>query len=242
MSWTKKDIIKYYRTNEFAYGLWGRNMHFGYWDKDTKTLRQATQKFNEVLAHTASINKNDRVLDAGCGVGGASIYLAKKIGCHVTGITICPRQVDQAYKDAKKEGVAHLTEFYEMDYLATAFKDNHFDIVWGLESICYAESKEKFIHESYRILKNGGRFIVADGFASKRTYVGKEKKLMQRWLDGWIVNYLDTPDDFKLFAGEAGFHNISYRDVTDNVSFTSKLMYYVSFLFIIFHLIDKIIP
>lgn len=242
MQWTKKDIIKYYKTNEFGYRLYGRNMHFGYWDKSTKTLRQATQKFNEVLAQQARISENDHVLDAGCGVGGASLFLAKNIGCRVTGITICPRQVDTAYKNAKNDDVAHLTEFHEMDYLNTTFPENHFDVVWVLESICYAENKEKFIHEAYRILKDGGRLIIADGFASKNNYVGKEKKLMKRWLDGWIVNYLETPENFKRFATQTGFHNISYNDVTSNVFKTSKIMFYTSLFFIIFHLIDKIIP
>lgn len=242
MPWNKKDIVEYYNKNMFAYSLWGRNMHFGFWDKSTKTLRQATQKFNEVLAQTAHIGKDDHVLDAGCGVGGASIYLAKTFGCRVTGITITPRQVEKAYMNAKKDGVEHLVEFYEMDYCNTGFKEKQFDVVWGLESICYAESKEKFIHESHRILKDTGRLVVADGFASKSEYLGKEKKMMQRWLDGWIVNYLNTPDDFKRFAKEAGFNTSTYRDVSKEVFLTSKLMYYVSFFFVIFHLIDKIIP
>lgn len=242
MQWAKKDIIEYYRKNEFGYSLWGRDMHYGYWEKDTKTIRQATRRFCEVLARTARVGKDDSVLDAGCGVGGSSIFLAKTFGCHVTGITICPRQVEQAYKNAAKEGVAHLTKFYEMDYLNTAFKEKQFDVVWGLESICYAESKEKFIRESYRVLKSGGRLVVADGFASRESYVGKDRKLMDRWLDGWIVNDIETPDAFKKFAEESGFHNTQYSNVTDKVFRTSKLMYYVSFLFILFHLLDRIVP
>ena len=241
MQWTKKDIIEYYNTNDWAYRLWGRDMHFGYWDESTKTLQQATQKFNEVLAQTAHINENDHILDAGCGVGGGSIYLAKNYGCHVTGITITPRQVELAYKNAKKDGVAHLTEFYEMDYQRTAFKDKQFDVVWGLESICYAESKEEFIKEAYRVLKDNGRLVVADGFASKEDYFGKDKELMTRWLDGWIVNHLNTPQNFKQFASNAGFRKSNYRDVTKSVYRTSQLMFYVSFLFLPFHLIDKFI-
>lgn len=243
MRWTKKDIVKYYKTNEFAYSLWGRDMHYGYWTKDTKTLRQATKKFNEVLAKKANISKDDRVLDAGCGVGGASIYLAKNIGCKVTGITICSRQVDLAYKNADKEGVSHLVDFHEMDYLNTTFDDNSFTVVWGLESICYAESKEKYVRECFRLLKKGGKMIVADGFASKQSYEeGKEKKLMQRWLDGWIVNSLNTPADWKNFAEKTGFTYSDYRDVTSNVMRTSTLMYWVSMPFILLHWLDKFLP
>jgi cyclopropane fatty-acyl-phospholipid synthase-like methyltransferase len=242
MAWTKKDIVDYYRKNQFGYRLWGRNMHYGYWDEGVRHQRQATRRFNEVLAERARIDESDLVLDAGCGVGGASTFLAQTRGCRAVGITICPHQVAQAYRNAHKDGVGHRTRFFEMDYLSTGFKDEQFDVVWGLESICYAESKEKFVREAYRLLKPGGRLIVADGFAGRGTYEGKDRAMMQRWLDGWIVNSLDTPDDWRRFAAETGFRDIDYRDVTANVLLSSKLMYYASFFFIVLHLIDKVKP
>jgi tocopherol O-methyltransferase len=242
MRWTTKDIVKYYKVNEFAYWLYGRNMHYGYWTEDTVTLRQATQKFNDVLIEKAKITKDDVILDAGCGVGGAGIYLAKKIGCRAVGITLCKYQVEKAFKNAKKEGVSHLVDFFEMDYLHTSFSDSTFSVVWGLESICYAESKEQFAREVFRILKPGGRMIVADGFASRQNYEGRDKRLMQRWLDGWIVNSLNTPADWKLFAQQAGFARSEYKDVTRQVMPTAKLLYLVSMPFIFLHWIDKVIP
>ncbi len=242
MKFSKQDIIEYYKRNEFGYSLWGNNFHYGYWDETTKTNRQATENFNRVLAKQANITDKDHVLDAGCGIGGASIFLAKNYGCKVTGITICERQVKQAYAKAEKEGVAHLVTFKEMDYCNTTFEDETFDVVWGLESVCYAESKEKFVNESHRILKKGGRLIVGDGFASRKEYTEKERKQLFRWLDGWIVNSLGTPMDFKDFANALKMSNISYRNVTQNVMRSSNLMYYASLFFFVFHIIDKFFP
>lgn len=239
MHWTKQDIIDYYHQNEFAYKLWGQNMHYGYWEKDTKTQRQASLRFNEVMAKTAFITSEDHVLDAGCGVGGASIFLAKTIGCKATGITITPRQVDLAYRNAEKAGVSHLVDFHEMDYQKTTFPENTFTVVWGLESICYAESKKDFIKEAHRILKENGRLIVGDGFASKEHYEGKDAWLMQRWMDGWIVNNLKTPEQFKQYGKEAGFTQTDYHNVTKQVRKTSRIMLYTSLPFLPLHLIDR---
>lgn len=76
------------------------------------------------------------MLDAGCGVGGSSIFLASTLGCRVTGITLSEREVEQATDNAKQKGVAALVDFKAMNYCATNFPDTSFDVVWGCESIC----------------------------------------------------------------------------------------------------------
>jgi tocopherol O-methyltransferase len=241
MAWTKKDIVGYYLSNEFAYKLWGPNMHYGYWDRGILTQRRASLRFNEEMAKTAGITGNDHVLDAGCGVGGASVFLAKTYGCRVTGVTITPRQVGLARENAAKNGVSHLTEFYEMDYQKTAFDDKHFSVVWGLESICYAESKKEFTQEAFRVLRDGGRLVVGDGFASREEYRGKDEKLMRRWMDGWLVNTLNTPTQWGQFAARAGFKSSSYRDVTPFVRPTSRIMLLVSLPFLPLHIVDRFV-
>lgn len=72
----KEEIVHYYDTCEMNYKRWWNldkslAMHAGYWDETTKTLSEALSKENEVLAKIAGIKGSDRVLDAGCGVGGA---------------------------------------------------------------------------------------------------------------------------------------------------------------------------
>lgn len=179
-TWNKEDVAKYYHLNEIFYGWWGENMHYGYWEKDTKNQRQAALRMNEKAAETISITKDDYVLDAGCGVGGNAVWLAKTFGCKVVGITITSRQVKLAQKRAKKNGVDHLCEFHIMDYMKTSFANETFTAIIGLESICYADPKRDFIEEVYRLLKPGGRYCMADGFESFESYNGINKRLMNR--------------------------------------------------------------
>src|SRR3989338_1235512 len=132
-----QQIVDYYDTTEIDYKLiWNlrksRAIHFGYWDSKVKTFPQSLERFNEVLAETAHIKSTDLVLDAGCGVGRSSIFLAKKFRCKVIGITLSQKQADTATRNAKQNGVENITEFIVMDYENMTFPEAEFDVVWGL--------------------------------------------------------------------------------------------------------------
>lgn len=230
----KNQIIQYYDQTKIDYQLiWHLNsqmaMHLGFWDKTTHNLPQALQKENEVLSQIVQVKKRDLVLDAGCGVGGSSIYLAKKYGCKVMGITLSQDQVEEAQENAAKNKVDHLTKFGVMDFTATHFKNEVFDVVWAIESVCHAGNKQKFIKEAFRILKKEGRLILADGFTVKNNFTQKEQELIDKWLKGWGVEFLENKQNFQIWLELTGFTNIHYFNITKNIMPSSKLLYWYSF-------------
>lgn len=242
----EQKIIEYYDSTEIDYKLlWDLNqsmaVHLGYWDQKTRNLPQALQRENEILAEMAKIQKSDRVLDAGCGVGGSAIFLAKKFGCRVVGITLSQKQVESAIRNAKRHGVENLTAFHRMDFTRTSFGDEEFDLVWAIESVCHADDKKEFIREAFRILKRGGRLIVADGFAAKNYYNEPGAAQMQKWLNGWAVNFLETIRNFEGYLSEVGFKNISFSDVTKNVMPSSRKLYLYSFPGLVFGKIAELL-
>jgi cyclopropane fatty-acyl-phospholipid synthase-like methyltransferase len=104
-----QNIVDYYQSTENAYkDSWDLDkslaIHFGYWDDQVNSFRRSLLRMNEVMMETAGIRATDRVLDAGCGVGGSSIFLASILGCPVTGISLSKRQVEQARLHAEKNG------------------------------------------------------------------------------------------------------------------------------------------
>ena len=89
---SKADIVRYYQSSQWLYRLFCYNkdtlgIHFGFWEKDTKSRQEAMVNQDKEIIKVGVIKKGDRVLDAGCGVGGTAIYIAKIIGARVTGIS-----------------------------------------------------------------------------------------------------------------------------------------------------------
>jgi len=72
--------------------LRGPHIHHGLWLEEDGAQRvpqvsprAAQEQLTDTLAELAEINRGQRVLDIGCGMGGLSIRLARPDGCHVTG-------------------------------------------------------------------------------------------------------------------------------------------------------------
>lgn len=224
-----KKIVTYYDYTVPFYRLFwhkGTNaIHYGFWDVGTKTHTEALINTNKTLSELVNPTGSSNILDAGCGIGGSSIWLAKEFGAHVTGITVSPKQKEKAEQHASESGVENLTTFYVRDYLHTEFSDNSFDIVWGLESVCYAENKEDFIREAYRILKPGGKIVVADGFLERAPRKGKEEEIYNTFLRGFILSNLATADGFRQGLINAGFRNVRILDKTSEIQKDAQYMY-----------------
>ena len=199
-------------------------MHYGVWDANTKTLSEAIVNTNVQLANIGQISKNDKILDAGCGVGGSAIFLAKKYGCEVTGITLSERQVNTANHFSQKKKVGHLAAFKQMDYTQTSFPDKHFDVVWAIESMQTAADKSLFFKEMQRILKPGGRLLFADIF-KKGNWEIAATPIMQMMLNGWAMSDIIPISELEYLGEKHNFAVAQNRCVTKEITPSIKRYY-----------------
>lgn len=204
-------------------------LHYGYWDEAKPyDQHQALLNKNQVLYETAGLQPGDKVLDAGCGIGGSSIWMAKQHGNHVTGITISARQADYAREHARRHGVAGLVNFEVADFCATPFDDASFDAVWALESSCHALNKGDFLREAWRVLRPGGRLVVCDGFLLQRQFNEQQWQAVVTCLNGWAVPNLCSRDEFTRLLQQQGFESIQCHDITAETMASADYMYKVA--------------
>jgi ubiquinone/menaquinone biosynthesis C-methylase UbiE len=171
---------------------------------------------NQVLADRARISTRDHVLDAGSGYGGSAIWLARELGCSVVGVNLVAFQTLRAQHLAGMNRVGERARFLVADYARTPFPDASFDVVWGLESIVHAESQEAFVREAARLLRPGGRLLIADYTARESpALTAAEQTLIASGLNGWAMTRILTPGEYTELARKNGFDEVTTYDLTE---------------------------
>ena len=222
-------VKDYYDNNQILYTLFYSigtgGLHYGFWEDNTKSHAESIMNNTKFVVNQLKINPDDRVLDAGCGVGSASIYIAKNYGAEVVGITLSDVQLRIARKKALKERVSDKASFFIKDYLKTGFPSGSFSKIFGLESVCYAEHKIDFLNEAFRLLKKGGVLVVADGFRIRDDFSEYENKIYNDWLKNWALPNIASVNGFRNDLKKAGFKNIRFFDKSHDIEKTSKRIY-----------------
>ncbi|MEA5465862.1 methyltransferase domain-containing protein [Leptothoe sp. PORK10 BA2] len=164
-SFTKRIQVFYDESSQLWEQVWGEHMHHGYYGPDSRTASpQEAQRLliEKILAWGHEpVSSPETILDVGCGIGGSTLYLASKYRAQATGITLSPVQAARAAARADAAGLGDHVQFQVADALAMPFADDSFDLVWSLESGEHMADKGQFLRECCRVLKPGGRLLVA---------------------------------------------------------------------------------
>jgi tocopherol O-methyltransferase len=231
---TTDPIVAYYDSTWLDYRLLWFNtnnlsIHFGYTDATTRGHADALLNMNRVLADRASIQPGQHVLDAGCGVGGSSLWLAQVRAAIVVGITPVASQVARARGFASTRELGDRIRFEQADYTNTPFPAASFDVVWALESLCHAPDKAAFYREAARLLRPGGRLVLAEYIRAARPLGAEGERVLHTWLAGWAIPDLDTRAEHLGHMAAAGLVDIKLDDVTAHTRPSLRWLYQLTF-------------
>ena len=110
----------------------------------------------------AGIRPGMHVLDLGCGIGGASCYLAAACGCRATAIDLTTEYVGVALVLTARCGLADRIEYRRANALGLPFEDGRFDHVWSQHVTMNIADKKALAAEVARVLTPGGRFSCSE--------------------------------------------------------------------------------
>lgn len=217
------EVGAYYDSSHWWYRLFysdaeSLGIHYGFWSgPDTKRADALIEPYLDVMRRLRPI-EGHRILDAGCGIGGATLWMADHSRAHYTGITLSEVQRKAAQQVASRRALTGRVDFQKLDYRHTGLPAASFDGVFTIESLCYAypEPEEAF-EEILRLLKPGGRYVMLDGVLNRKPANLDEERLAKEFCAGFRMRDWNTRDEILARLKACGFEAVEFADRTAQI-------------------------
>jgi len=114
----------------------------------------------------AELKDGQKILDAGCGVGGPASYFASKLNVEVEGLTISEFQIEKSKEVIGAKNLKGKVNIRKGDYhhIDEIYGKEIFDRVLFLESFGHSDNKTLLIEKAFQVLKPGGILYIKDLF------------------------------------------------------------------------------
>jgi SAM-dependent methyltransferase len=144
----------------------------------TWSSRHGKLELRDKLVALLALSGEEKVLDAGCGLGLLSIAIAKRLKTgRVTAVDVWNPQVlsgnsaEAALANARREGVADRVRFEDGDVRKFGYPAANFDVAVSGSTLHFFDDepdRDQIVKELYRVVKPGGKLMIFD-----TAYVGR---------------------------------------------------------------------
>ena len=208
---TTAEIREHYDSMALIYRtFWGDHIHHGFFS-DGESPQAAQIKLIEHCAKLVGVRRKWNVLDAGCGHGGSSVYLASNYGCCVQGLTLSHKQALLAAENAHVAAVSDRTAFLVEDVATWQFPAAAFDLVWTMESSEHFFDKAGYFRNVARTLRRDGKLLLAGWTGPMAS--AQVREVAQRFLCPEIW----TGQQYAKAVESAGMHVEHNEEITENI-------------------------
>lgn len=154
---TPQDVEKYYEE-------WTDRYIEGFGQVFQALLTDNVEDLIYYIGETIGIWDGMRILDAGCGICGPAIILAKKYNIHIEAITLSDTQIKYALENISNNDLKGTINIQKADFhnLEKYFAPNEFDAVYFLESLTHSHHPEAVIRSVRNTIKDQGILYVKD--------------------------------------------------------------------------------
>ena len=160
---TSEELLKYYQD-------WADNNKY---NKDMVDWNYTAPQETVLILKKYALNKNCKILDAGCGTGLVGTELKKYGYSNIEGVDF-----SQSMLDLVPRGIYKKIEKIDLNK-PLKFKDNMYDVLMCVGTFTYGHVKPKTLDELIRITKNRGLicFTVNEGIYEEYAFDKKIKEL-----------------------------------------------------------------
>ena len=152
-----------------------------------------------------------RLLDIGCGLGGAARYFAHEKGCQVTGIDLSGEYVGVANMLAARVGVGDRVRCQQGSALELPFAAGSFDGAYMFHVGMNIEDKSRLFREVRRVLAPSGLFGIYDAM---RLAAG-DLSYPVPWASGAESSFVADSATYRRLLLAEGFEVLKERDRRD---------------------------
>jgi SAM-dependent methyltransferase len=159
--------------------------------------RLATEEFLDQL----ELSEQDHILDVGCGLGGASRFVANKYKNQITGIDLTQEYIETGKVLCSWVRLDKHITLQQGSALSMPFQDETFDGGYMMHVGMNIEDKAQLFSEIYRVLRPGSYFGVYDVMRQN----DGELAYPVPWATDSSTSSLATPDQYRQALAGAGF-------------------------------------
>jgi tocopherol O-methyltransferase len=200
--------------------FWGTSLHHGYWITGKESTDEAVANLTRLIAQRGGMKPDEKICDLGCGYGAAAALWQREFEVDVTGITVSEKQFRYGISAIANSRV----RLIHGDALNNGLPAASFDIVTAVESSEHMADKKNFFAEAHRLLRTGGRCIVAAWLTGDRPGVRETKYLLEPICREGRLPNMASAKEYREMLAAAGFQDIQYADLTAQVRKTWSLI------------------
>lgn len=153
------------------------------------------------LLSQLNFTEKDHILDVGCGLGGASRYIANKYNNKVSGIDLTQEYIDTGTALSEWVDLDKKVSLHQGSALSMKFHSETFDGALMLHVGMNIEDKLKLFKEVYRVLRTGAYFGVYDIMRNNNGNLSYPVP----WATMDSTSKLATVEEYTKALSEAGF-------------------------------------